>query len=124
MTAIRRTILSLTLSASLTGCAGTRIEYLTDTAYPSRDSALPIEWLAGEPTGARVDIARMTGRSSNYSLETLRHTMLDRARALGADAIVPEVPTIVGSGPGGLYYEIVGLLRAPHTTTTQQERPA
>jgi hypothetical protein len=31
--------------------------------------------------------------------------MLDRARSLGADAIVPDVPMVVMSQPGSPYYE-------------------
>ena len=38
-------------------------------------------------------------------METLRQTMLDRARALGADAIVPGVSMIVISQPRSPYYE-------------------
>jgi len=38
-------------------------------------------------------------------METLRQKMLDRARALGADAIVPGVPMIVKSQTGSPYYE-------------------
>ncbi|MEC4890676.1 MAG: hypothetical protein RI101_11515 [Nitrospira sp.] len=105
MTTIRRTMLALALTVSLAGCVGTRIEYLTDTTYPARDSAAPIEWLTGEPAGAHVELARIIVRSSNYSLETLRHTMLDRARALGADAIMPDLPALVLSQPGSPYYE-------------------
>jgi hypothetical protein len=50
-------------------------------------------------------MARITVRSSNYSVETLLHTMLDRARALGADAIVPDVPMVVISRLRSPYYE-------------------
>jgi hypothetical protein len=50
-----------------------------------------------------VEVARITVRSSSYSLETLRQTML--ARALGADAIVSDVPMVVKSQPGSPYYE-------------------
>ena len=52
-----------------------------------------------------MEVARITVRSSNYSMKTLQHTMLDRARALGADAIVPDVPIIVKSQTGSPYYE-------------------
>jgi uncharacterized protein YbjQ (UPF0145 family) len=105
MTTIRRAILTLALTASLTGCVGTRIEYFTDTTYPARDSAAQVDWVMAEPTRLHVEVARITVRSSNYSMETLRQTMLDRARAVGADAIVPDVPMIVMSQPGSPYYE-------------------
>lgn len=105
MTTIRRAILTLALTASLTGCVGTRIEYFTDTTYPLRSTTAPVDWLMAEPTRPHVEVARITVRSSNYGLETLRQTMLDRARAVGADAIVPDVPMVVMSQPGSPYYE-------------------
>jgi hypothetical protein len=52
-----------------------------------------------------VEVARITVRSSNYGIETLRKSILDRARALGADAILPDVPIVVMSQPGSPYYE-------------------
>jgi len=105
MTTLGRTILSLAVTALLTGCVGTRIEYFTDTTYPPRSTTAAVDWLPEEPARPHVEVARITVRSSNYSLETLRHTMLDRARSLGADAIVPDVPMVVMSQPGSPYYE-------------------
>ena len=105
MTILGRTILTLAVTAFLTGCVGTRIEYFTDTAYPSREAAAPVDWLTAEPAQAHVDVARITVRSANYSRETLRHTMLARARALGADAIIPDVPLVVQSQTGSPYFE-------------------
>lgn len=67
--------------------------------------AAPVDWLMAEPTRPHVEVARITVRSSNYSLVTLRQTMLNRARALGADAVVPDVPMVVMSQPGSPYYE-------------------
>ena len=105
MTTIGRTILTLAASAFLSGCVGTSTEYFTDTTYSPRSSGAPVEWLTAEPARPHVEVARITVRSSNYSVETLRQAMLDRARALGADAIVPSVPMIVKSQPGSPYYE-------------------
>lgn len=105
MTTIGRTILTLVVMASLAGCVGTSIEYFTDTSYQPRPTAAPVDWLTAEPRQAHIEVARITVRSSNYSLETLRQTMLDRARALGADAIVPDVPVVLLSQPGSPYYE-------------------
>ena len=105
MTTLGRAILTLAVTAFLTGCVGTRIEYFTDTTYPPRSTAAPVDWLTAEPARPHVEVARITVRSSNYSVETLRQTMLDRARALGADAIVPDVPVVVMSRPGSPYYE-------------------
>ena len=105
MTTRGRTILTLMVMAFLTGCVGTRIEYFTNMTYPPRSTAAPIDWLTAEPARPHVEVARIIVRSSNYSVETLRQTMLDRARALGADAIVPDVPVVVMSQPGSPYYE-------------------
>lgn len=102
---IGRTILTLAVTAFLTGCVGTRVEYLTDSTYQPRSTAAPVVWLTAEPERTHLEVARITVRSSNYSLETLRQTMLERARALGADAIVPYVPVTVMSQPGSPYYE-------------------
>jgi hypothetical protein len=105
MATLPRIILALAVSAFLTGCVGTRIEYFTDTTYPPRSAAPPIEWLTADPARPHLEVARITVRSSIYSVETLQRTMLERARALGADAIVPEVPMVVISRLGSPYYE-------------------
>jgi len=105
MTTLGRTILTLAVSAFLSGCVGTSTEYFTDTTYPPRSTTAPVEWLTAEPARPHLEVARITVRSSNYSTETLRQMMLDRARALGADAIVPDVPMVLKSQPGSPYYE-------------------
>jgi len=105
MTTLGRTILTLAVSVFLSGCVGTSTEYFTDTTYSPRSASASVEWLTAEPARPHVEVARITVRSSNYSMESLRQTMLDRARALGADAIVPGVPMIVKSQPGSPYYE-------------------
>jgi hypothetical protein len=105
MTTLGRTILTLSVSALLSGCVGTRIEYFTDTTYSPRRAAAPVEWLMAPPVRPHVEVARITVRSSNYSVNTLHHTMLNRARALGADAIVPDVSMGVTAQPGSPYYE-------------------
>ena len=105
MTTFGQAILTLAVMAFLTGCVGTRIEYCTDTTYPPRSATAPVDWLQTEPERPHMEIARITVRSSNYSFETLRKTMLDHARALGADAIVPEVPMALMSQTGSPYYE-------------------
>lgn len=109
MTSFGRAILPLAVVALLTGCVGTRIEYFTDTTYPPRNDAAAVDWLAEEPTRPHVEVARITVRSSNYGVETLRKSILDRARTLGADAILPEMPIVVMSQTGSPYYE-AGLL--------------
>ena len=105
MTTLGRTILTLAVSAFLSGCVGTSTEYFTNTTYSPRSASASVEWLTAEPARPHLEVARITVRSSNYSMETLRQTMLDRARALGADAIVPDVPMVLKSQPGSPYYE-------------------
>ena len=105
MATFPRIILTLSISILLSGCVGTRTEYFTDTNYSPRRAVAPVEWLMAHPVRPHVEVARITVRSSIYSVETLRHTLLDRARALGADAVVPEVSLVVKSQLGSPYYE-------------------
>jgi len=105
MTSFGRAILPIAVAALLTGCVGTRIEYFTNTTYTPRSSAASVDWLTGDPTRPHVEVARITVRSSNYGIETLRKSMLDRARSLGADAVVPDVPMVVTSQSGSPNYE-------------------
>jgi len=105
MTTLGRTILTLVTMAFLTGCVGTRIEYFTDTTYPPRETSAQVDWLMAEPIRPHVEVARIIVRSSNYSVETLRETMADRARALGADAILPDLPMTIITQTGSPYYE-------------------
>jgi hypothetical protein len=105
MATLPRIILTFAVLILLSGCVGTRIEYFTDTAYSPRRAVAPVEWLMEQPVRPHVEVARITVRSSIYSVETLRHTLLDRARALGADAIVQDVSLVVKSQLGSPYYE-------------------
>ena len=105
MVTLPRIILALAVSAFLMGCVGTRTEYFTDTTYSPRRTVAPVEWLMAQPVRPHVEVARITVRSSIYSVETLRHTLLDRALALGADAIIPDVSLVVKSQLGSPYYE-------------------
>jgi hypothetical protein len=104
-TLLGRALLTLLLTVFVTGCVGTRIEYFTDTTYPPRSTAVPVDWLTTEPARPHMELARIIVRSSNYSVETLKRTMLDRAHALGADAVLAEVPMVVRSRTGSPYYE-------------------
>ena len=55
-----RTILTLVVSAFLTGCVGTRIEYFTDTTYPPRSTGTSVEWLTAEPARPHLEVARIS----------------------------------------------------------------
>jgi hypothetical protein len=105
MASFGRIILTCAVATLLAGCVGTRVEYFTDTTYPPRSGAASVDWLTGEPARPHVEVARITVRSANYGVETLRKSILDRARALGADAIVSDVPMVVMSQAGSPYYE-------------------
>src|SRR5438552_18064309 len=56
---------------------------LHDRTYPPRSTGAPVEWLTAEPARPHLEVARITVRSSNYGVETLQHTMLDRAPRWG-----------------------------------------
>lgn len=87
------------------GCAGIRVEYLTDETYAPRQAANQVEWLEQDPAQPHVELARIVVRSANLSHESLRAALLERARSLGADALVGEVPMAVMTNPGSPYYE-------------------
>lgn len=87
------------------GCVGARVEYFTDRTYPARDQARPVEWLDEAPASPYLELARITVRSTNVGKETLRHSLLDRARRLGADAVIPDTPFVVASAGPTPYYE-------------------
>ena len=103
-TTVGQHALLLTMSALLIGCA-TRVEHFTDTTYPPRETASQVEWLVDEPTKPHIELARIVVSSANLSLESLRRNLQDRARQLGADAVVSEVPMVVHSQVGSPYYE-------------------
>ncbi|WP_455379397.1 hypothetical protein [Petrachloros mirabilis] len=89
----------------LTGCASTRVEYFVDPPYPAQSPSHQIEWLSTEPNRPHVDLARLILGSANLSEESLRQKIIERARALGADAVVTEGTASVASLPNPPYYE-------------------
>ncbi|MEQ1793328.1 MAG: hypothetical protein ABL970_03975 [Nitrospira sp.] len=89
----------------MAGCAGIRVEHLTDETFAPRRAVDQIEWLDHTPTQPYVEVARITVRSSNLSQDSLRTSLLDRAHALGADALVSEIPITVATQAGSPYFE-------------------
>lgn len=89
----------------LNGCASTSVEYFVDPPYPAHDSKSQVEWLSTEPSRAYIELARITVGSTNLGKDALRQKIIDRARALGADAVVAEVGVVVNSLPNPPYYE-------------------
>jgi hypothetical protein len=73
----------------LVGCS-TRVEYFTDETFPARDTQVPVEWLLVEPSRPHLDLARITMSCALVGEERLRKMIVDRARALGADAVLDD----------------------------------
>jgi hypothetical protein len=95
----------LFLTVLITGCASTRIVYFVDPPYPPHNPKSQVEWLSTEPSRAHIELARITVGSANLSEDTLRQKIIDRARSLGADAVVAEGIAVVNSLPNPPYYE-------------------
>lgn len=93
------------LTVLLAGCASTRVEYFVDPPYPAQAASHQVEWLSAEPSRPHIDLARITMGSANLSEESLRLKIVDRARTLGADAVVTEGNASVASLPNPPYYE-------------------
>jgi hypothetical protein len=102
---LSRHLIILAMSLLMTGCAGIRVEHLTDETYAPRRAANQIEWLDQEPARPHVELARIVVRSANLSHESLRSALLDRAHSLGADALVSDVPMNMVTQAGSPYYE-------------------
>jgi hypothetical protein len=102
---LSRHMIAVVMSLLVVGCAGIRVEYLTDETYAPRRAVNQIEWLDQEPARPHVELARIVVRSANLSHESLRSALLDRAHSLGADALVSEVPVNIAMQTGSPYYE-------------------
>jgi hypothetical protein len=89
----------------LVSCVSTRVEYFTDETYPSRDNTESVEWLLVEPSEPYIKIARITVDSTSASPEALRQAILDRARRLGADAVIDEKAVMIASRAPSPNYE-------------------
>lgn len=95
----------LLLTVLLNGCGSTHVEYFVDPPYPERDPKSQVEWLSTEPSRAYIELARITVGSTNLSEDALRQKIIDRARSLGADAVVTERAALVYSLPSPPFYE-------------------
>ena len=105
LVSLSRQMIVVVMSLLVIGCAGIRVEYLTDETYAPRRAANQIEWLDQEPARPHVELARIVVRSTNLSQDSLRSALLDRAHSLGADALVSEVPISIATQAGSPYYE-------------------
>ncbi len=92
------------VGAMLIGCS-TRVEYLTHEVFPARDKQTPVEWLLVAPSQPHLELARITMSHALVTEERLRQMMVERARALGADAVVDDGTTIDVTPAASAYYE-------------------
>src|SRR5512141_2100196 len=88
MALLCRRVMIFSMSLAVMGCAGIRVEHLTDETFVPRRAISQIEWLNQEPIGPYFEVARIVVSSANLSPESLRRALLDKAYALGADALV------------------------------------
>ncbi len=105
MVPVSRLIASLTLAALVAGCVSTRVEYYTDDRYPTKNQSEPVEWLSEPPTRPYLEVARVTVTSTSAGEETLRESLVNKARKLGADAVIPERPIVLRSIAPTPHYE-------------------
>ena len=78
-------VLCLALSSA---CVSVQVDPLTTKAFEPRPSAEALTTLQREPNHGHVQIARIVATSEYASEETLRDRILERAKELGADAVV------------------------------------
>ncbi len=98
-------LLSAVLFMATVGCVSSRIEYFTDRPYSPREPEAVLEWLVAEPSRPHIEVARITLGSPMLSRDSLRRRMLERARRLGADALIEETEGLVESAGPTPYYE-------------------
>ena len=78
-------VLCLALSSA---CVSVQVDPLTTKAFEPRPDAEALTTLQREPNHGHVQIARIVATSEYASEETLRDRILERAKELGADAVV------------------------------------
>jgi hypothetical protein len=105
MALLCRPVMIFSLSLAVMGCASIRVEHLTEDTFVPRRTMSQIEWLNQEPVGPYFEVARIVVSSANLSPESLRHTLLDKAQALGADALIGEIPIELVTQVGSPYFE-------------------
>jgi hypothetical protein len=105
MDAAARLIIICVFCGLVAGCANSRVEYFTDDIHPRQPGANPVEWLPEPPSRAYSEVARVTLTSVIIGEEGLRESLLHWAEKLGADAIIPERPTVIMSPAPTPFYE-------------------
>lgn len=95
----------LLIGSLLTACVSVRVESLTDQVYPPRDETASIQSLSVEPARPHIDLAMITVSSANAGIDTLRQKIADRARKLGADAVIFGPIGVLATMLPSPYYE-------------------
>jgi hypothetical protein len=78
-------VMFLALSSA---CVSVQVDPLTTKAFEPRPGGEGVTQLHREPNHGHVQIARIVATSEYASEETLRDRILERAKELGADAVV------------------------------------
>lgn len=95
----------LMLSSLLAGCISVSVEQLSDHVYPAQASTVLIQSLSADPARPHIDLALITVSSANASEAALRQKIQDRARTLGADAVILGPAGTLVSMAHSPYYE-------------------
>ncbi|TAJ35004.1 MAG: hypothetical protein EPO64_00285 [Nitrospirae bacterium] len=80
------------MSLALTACATVDTIRLTNETFPSKDSTADVEVLEEQPTRPHMELADLSIADSGLSFERMQRKILEKAAALGADAVVFAKP--------------------------------
>src|SRR5215470_6078539 len=83
---------TLLLAVNLAGCASVEVLTLSDQTFPPRTNH--IEALEDFPHRPFIQIAELSTDSGWLSLASKRQQILEKAAALGADAVVFQAPNL------------------------------
>ncbi len=81
-------LMAVMFFALSSACVSVQVDPLTTKAFEPRSGAEGVTQLQREPNHGHVQIARIVATSEYASEETLRDRILERAKELGADAVV------------------------------------
>ena len=81
-------LMTVALLALSSACVSVQVDPLTTKAFEPRSGGEGVTTLQREPNHGHVQIARIVATSEYASEETLRDRILERAKELGADAVV------------------------------------
>lgn len=72
----------------LTACVSVQVHPLTQQSYPPRTGGDPMSFMQKEPSRPYIKLAKIVATSRYASENTLQNRIMDRARGLGADAVI------------------------------------